>query len=113
MKEAAFTAKLLKALRSHAALHDAVIWKHSDFYTKGVPDFSVTLNSYTTWWECKIKPNKTTKLQSWFLAKLGACAFIISASNDGKWVEIFSAFEGCGTSFNSSIEEIVKRCGHA
>jgi len=109
MTESQFQSRLLKALRSHPALKDAVIFKHSDRFSRGIPDFSVTVNARTTWWEVKVAPGKTTKIQSWFLAKLGACAFVIKASSDGRWVEIFNATYGRGTQFASAIEEIVEQ----
>jgi len=112
MTESAFTSRLLKALRSHAALRDAVIFKHADRFSAGVPDFSVTVGCRTTWWEVKVKPHVCTKLQSWYLAKLGACAFVIKTSNDGQWIEWFNAHEGRGTNFVSAVNEIVERCLH-
>jgi len=112
MREAIFTRKLLRALRSHAALKDAVIFKYADRFSAGIPDFSVTLNERTTWWEVKVKPNTMTKLQSWFIAKLGATAFCIRTTKDGKWVEIFNANYGRGTNFDAAIEEIAKMCQH-
>lgn len=114
MREAEFTRKLLRALRSRDTLKDAVIFKHADRFSAGIPDFSVTLNERTTWWEVKVKPNTMTKLQSWFLAKLGATAFCIRATQDGKWVEIFNARYGYSNQFNAAIEEIVTMCryGH-
>lgn len=111
MTESAFTAKLLKALRSHAALKDAVVWKHADRISAGIPDFSVTVSGRTTWWEVKVKPNVMTKLQSYYLAKLHPCGFLIRASKDGRQVDFFNAEDGCGGGdFKGAIEEIVRRC---
>ena len=113
MTESQFQGRLLRALRAHPSLKDAVIFKHSDRFSSGVPDFSVTVGCRTTWWEVKVAPNKTTKIQSWFLAKLGACAFVVKSSSDGRWVEWFNAFEERGTSFNFAVEFIVQRCINA
>lgn len=114
MTESQFQTKLLRALRSHTALKNAVIFKHADRWSAGIPDFSVTLNERTTWWEIKVKPNTMTKLQSWFLAKLGATAFCIRATKDGQWVEVFNAKYGYSNQFAATVEEIVTMCryGH-
>ena len=52
MTEANFTLELLRELRRH--LPNAVIFKHADGYTKGVPDFSITLRGLTAWFEVKL-----------------------------------------------------------
>ena len=83
MLEGKFTQKLLKALRSAPELHEAVIWKHSDWITAGVPDFSVTINGLTTWFEVKVAPNVPTKLQAYYLEKLQPRAYLVTVSKFG------------------------------
>jgi hypothetical protein len=64
MTESQFTSKLLRALR--AAMPEATIWKHSDRFTGGIPDFSVTRwhpntgmirTNQTSWCEVKLLRN--------------------------------------------------------
>lgn len=88
MLEGAFTSKLLKKLRDHSALKDAVIFKHSDYFTRGVPDFSISINSLTTWWEVKMEPNEPTKIQAYYLNKLRPVSYVITAHLSGKraWI---------------------------
>lgn len=69
--EAKFQAKLLKALRAHPALKDAVIWKHIDMRNGGIPDLTVTVNGITTWLEIKVYPNKLSSLQEYYIKKIG------------------------------------------
>jgi hypothetical protein len=54
--ESDFTRKLLKALR--ARMPGAVIIKHCNPLTAGVPDFSVTHEGVTTWCEVKLTTNR-------------------------------------------------------
>jgi hypothetical protein len=75
MRESTFTSLLLKHLR--AALPDCYIVKHSNVYTSGVPDFSVSRGSLTHWFEVKINPNRPTKIQTHYLAKLGEGGHLI------------------------------------
>jgi hypothetical protein len=82
MLESKFTGKLLKALRRHPRLAGAVIWKHNDWSTAGIPDFSITHNQQTTWFEVKIFPNTPTKLQRHYLNLLGLSAFVITYGGD-------------------------------
>jgi hypothetical protein len=61
MTESQMTRKLIASLkRMHP---QAVIIKHSDRFTSGVPDLSITKDGVTTWIECK-------KLTPDFLANL-------------------------------------------
>jgi hypothetical protein len=78
MTESAFTRKLLKDLRARLVPRGAVLYKHNDFYTAGVPDFTITIGGRTTWWEIKVAPNTPTKLQQHFLDRLAPVAFIIT-----------------------------------
>lgn len=52
MIESKFTQRLLKALRTE--MPGAIILKHSDRYTGGMPDFSITREGRTTWCEVKV-----------------------------------------------------------
>lgn len=113
MTESAFTRKLLRALRSHTVLKDAVIFKHADRFSAGIPDFSVTVNGRTTWWEVKVNPNQPTKLQSYFLTKLGSSAFLIKVGKDGKWVQVFNAPYGWVDNFDNMVNHIARKCVHA
>jgi len=77
MTESQFQAKLLKALRDHPALKDAVIFKHSDRFNGGIPDISVTVKGVTTWIELKVYPNKLSKLQEYYLRRLQRAACVV------------------------------------
>ena len=68
-------------MRTHPALKDAVIFKISDRFTAGIPDFVVVLNNKTTWFEVKVGKNTTTALQAEFLRRLGECARVILATS--------------------------------
>lgn len=57
MTEGQFNAKLVKELRQRLG-PGAVVFKHADAYTAGIPDISVTLNDRTLWLECKLTTNK-------------------------------------------------------
>lgn len=49
MTEASWTSTIVTHLRNNGC----VVFKHSDSFTTGVPDVSVTCLSYTTWLEMK------------------------------------------------------------
>jgi len=49
--ESYYTRQVIKALRER--LPHAVTFKHADMFTMGVPDFSVTRNGTTSWFEAK------------------------------------------------------------
>lgn len=68
MRESKFTGELLKALR--AMMPDAVVLKHTDLFTGGIPDFSVTIDRKTTWFEVKMNNNVPTELQEAVLLRL-------------------------------------------
>lgn len=68
--ESQFTGRLLKELRLRLG-PSAVILKHCDRYTSGVPDVSVTLNDHTLWLEIKVAPYKLTRLQTIMLKRMG------------------------------------------
>lgn len=56
MLEGAFTSKLLRDLRRK--MPQALVVKLSDRYTSGLPDFFVSLNGHTTFFEVKLASNK-------------------------------------------------------
>lgn len=74
MKEADLKRRLVKALGS--SLPGAVIYRHEDTFTAGIPDISVTWGGITSWWEVKYEPlgrtSKATRLQLHELKRLGA-----------------------------------------
>lgn len=102
MTESHVTRKLLRRLRE--TLPAAVIFKHNDFYTAGIPDFTITLNGKTTWFEIKVIPNKVTELQALFIVKLQPRSHIITFSRDGKYLSIDN---GETISFALGLERII------
>ena len=50
--ESTVTRSLLTYIRKN--LPQAVVIKHSDQFTAGIPDFSISLNGITSWYEIKI-----------------------------------------------------------
>lgn len=94
--ESQFTSKLLRALR--ARMPNAVVLKHSDSFSGGIPDFSITnFDSYiaenkTVWIEVKLlgPPSVIFKpLQVEMLRRLGGYYLIWDAR--AKRVYFFSA----------------------
>lgn len=75
MTESVLTAKFLCEFRERSP--SAVVIKHSDSITSGVPDISITLGGLTSWWEAKFaKPSCASKLvQELMLARLAATGF--------------------------------------
>ena len=116
VRESQFQSRLLKALRLHPALQDAVIFKHSDRFNTGVPDFSVTTREgRTTWWELKVAPNRLTKIQQYYLAKLRYSWCVTLQHSALGAVSIYP--QGIMTlssahvfQFRDAIEEIMRRC---
>lgn len=51
MIESRYTRQLLHALRQR--LPEAVVFKHNDLHTAGVPDFSISREGRTLWFEAK------------------------------------------------------------
>ena len=72
MNEATLKRNLVKAIKS--AMPGAVVFRHEDQFTAGIPDISVTWAGITTWWEVKYSPigrsSKPTKLQDYPLDQL-------------------------------------------
>lgn len=59
MNEASMTRDIIRDLRK--AFPRAVIFKHHDLSTAGIPDMSVTFNNLTHWIELKFFKNNETK----------------------------------------------------
>jgi len=58
MTEATVVQKIMKGLRS--SLPRAVVFKHADLSTAGIPDISISYAGRTTWVEVKLlRPNET------------------------------------------------------
>ena len=118
MQESKFTQKLMKALRAHPQLHSAVIFKHNDRSTRGIPDFSISIGVRTLWFEVKVNPNQLTKIQNYFIAKLNLGASVIYSSPSGQWAALISPPMPIGTdityaTFRGLVKEIVHRCINA
>lgn len=60
MNEGPFTCKLLKLLRQ--AMPYAVVLKHNDAMTSGIPDFSVSRAGRTIWFEVKLSTAAPKKM---------------------------------------------------
>ena len=106
MLEGAYTRKLLRALKQHAMLKSAVIWKHANPFTRGVPDFSISIGARTIWVEVKMQKGKLAPIQKFYLERLRKGAMLVVAMNDGRdaWVEDRIV------SFDGLVAEIVQRC---
>jgi hypothetical protein len=109
MTESQFQSKLLKALRSHTALRDAVIFKHSDRINGGVPDFSITIEKRTLWVELKRYPNKCTKLQSYYIDKLQRGALLVTDHGNGNYGIWQPTLEAKVFKFDELVEDIAWR----
>lgn len=81
MKETQLSSRLTKSLR--AAMPGCVVFKHTDMYTSGIPDTSVTWMKRTVWLEVKIArkgriEGRGVQLQVCrSLAAVGLCLFVI------------------------------------
>lgn len=82
MTETAFTRKFMAKLREAAKAYPQtiIIFKHNDFYTAGIPDFSVSVKELgiTSWFEIKMAGNEPTKLQQYYLDRLPRTHVIIA-----------------------------------
>jgi len=106
MTEARFQAKLLKELRKHPALKEAVIFKHSDRFNGGVPDISITIGAQTTWLELKVYPNKPDKLQQFYLNRMQRSHVLTLDSKTGYILNIWQ----CWDSIERAANDIAIRC---
>lgn len=80
MTEAAFSAKLRE--RFLRAMPGAVVFKHNDRITRGVPDTSVTWRDRTMWLEAKVRKGEAAtdfpRLQWETVLRLGrSAAFVV------------------------------------
>lgn len=108
MLEGAFNLKLSKALRSHAALAEAVVIKHCQQFAAGVPDFSISIGARTIWIECKIAPKEPTKLQAYYLRRLRDGAATVIARTDGKFAVLYAVGQSWLYPFDELVEAIVR-----
>lgn len=79
-REANLKQSLVEALRQH--LRGAVVIRHEDRFTSGIPDVSVTLLGLTSWWECKhacpsIDSRGIQELTALRLAVAGYCRYLV------------------------------------
>lgn len=80
VNEASLKGDLVRELR--ASLPGAVVLRHEDKITSGIPDISVTLGRVTTWLEVKLAaPSFSSKgiqaLTCRRLARQGSCLYVI------------------------------------
>lgn len=109
MKESVYQAKILLALRTHPILKDAVIWKFTDRFNGGIPDFCVIWQGHTTWWEVKVAPRKLTKLQEHYIKKIGIAAHVITRVRSDNYIGGAGKFFGT-CEIDELVSEIVRRC---
>jgi len=76
MTETSLVAGLVNVLRTE--LKGAVIFKHADRFTHGIPDISIT-SRHTLWWEVKYAdPDfKLPGIQELTIKRLGTAAFYV------------------------------------
>lgn len=105
MTETQLKARLIRTLR--ASLNNAVIFRHEDQFTSGIPDISITWKGYTTWLEVKlakprIRGKGVQKYTMEMLAENGRCWYVVflvekdllcstyivnpKAVNEGNWM---------------------------
>lgn len=78
--EATLKSALMKEMRKQ--LCGAVLFRHEDQYTSGIPDISTTFNGCTVWWEVKFaRPSIRDRGVQHFtcseLARNGKCFYIV------------------------------------
>jgi hypothetical protein len=92
MTENEQTRRLIYGLKM--LLPEAVIIKHTDMFTKGVPDFSVTEDGKTTWWEAKVidaqagedvilRPKRDVDAVQWETLRRLKCGYLIIYTPSG------------------------------
>jgi hypothetical protein len=114
VREAAFQSKLLKALRSHPALRDAVIVKLNDRFTRGLPDIMICLHGVTTFFELKKWPETPTKIQSYFLQRMAPNSWVLTFDR-GMATFMYSGAKGNqfilrNESLAQTVSAVVARC---
>ena len=85
MTEAAFTAKLVKALKRE--MPDAIVWR-GPYPDAGRPDLQVVVNGTTTYVEAKKEPYEVTKLQRFYLARIGPERAMVVCLHKDKTVSV-------------------------
>jgi len=115
MLEGEFSRKLLAALRKHPALAEAVIIRHVNQFQAGVPDFSISIGKHTEFFELKIHPNRPTKLQTYYLKRLGAGGHLVTVDKKLIWAALDGNSYGIAvgqddSAFDWLVSEIVKLC---
>ena len=86
--ESEWTSHLLTKLRVAAVMKEAVVYKHNDWSTKGIPDFSISLAGHTSWWEVKRVGKFPTKIQYHYLKLLAPAAFVLTFNDETSTVMI-------------------------
>jgi len=109
MLEGAYWGKKLRPLLTkHQALRDAIIIKHANHYSGGLPDFSITLGRCTHWFELKMYPNTPSKLQALMLEQLGDGGHLITVRKDS--IDLDSLRFCTPNPLLTLVEEIVAIC---
>lgn len=108
MTESQFTSKLLRALKQHPALAEwrDMIWKISDRFGAGRPDIQI-FTGHTNYFELKVWPEKPTKIQSFFLSKLGKRGYWIQFRKEGEHMLLTSNNDWL--LINGTMKELVDR----
>lgn len=113
MLEGTFTQKITAELRKQLNREGFIIWKHNDMTTRGIPDFSVSYEIRTIWFEVKLGKNKLDDLQKYYVERLGTGALVIRAGRDGRMATIIDPVGSediANLSFDGLLEEIIRRC---
>jgi len=109
--EGSFTRHLKRKLEAHPLLKSAVVWKHADRFSAGIPDLSVSIGARTIWFEIKVKPRELTKLQRYYLARLNSGASLIIAEHNGKSASLtVGEYVSPRLLMDGLVECIVRRC---
>lgn len=108
MTEAALTRKFLKRWAERYPM--AVIFKHNDRTTSGIPDATITLEGSTLWLECKREDTPVTALQKLTMRRLdrassGLAFFVVFARRTGAPTILNAHLERCAAT--SSIDEAI------
>jgi hypothetical protein len=87
MNETSITKDVLRDLRSH--LPAAVVLKHKDTGTKGIPDISVAARDRTSWIELKYLRERDTLKGINDAVQLSLCHRLGQVNNGRSWVVIY------------------------
>lgn len=114
MTESQFQAKLLRALRAHPAMKDAVIVKLNDRFTRGLPDVMISLRGKTTFFELKKWPESPTKIQAYFLERMAPCSWVLTFDR-GMATFMYSGAKGNqfilrNNDFHETLRAVIVRC---